>query len=143
MTKYRVLAWWLECLLMAWEIWVQSQVESYQRLKKMVLGASLLNTQHYKVWIKDKVEQSKEELLGQLQLQSPTLFWWQWLNAAWCNMSVNLIWEWKIFMNMTDIYTQGFVSANDKKGWAPRKLQWDPRRINEPVSVSWITIFYN
>ena len=33
-----------------------SQVESYQRLKKMVLDATLLNTQHYKVRIKDKVE---------------------------------------------------------------------------------------
>ena len=39
---------------------VQSQVESYQRLKKMVLDASLLNTQHYKVRIKGKVEQSRE-----------------------------------------------------------------------------------
>ena len=28
---------------------VQSSVESYQRLKKMVLDASLLDTQHYKV----------------------------------------------------------------------------------------------
>ena len=26
----------------------------------MVLDASLLNTQHYKVWIKGKVEQSRE-----------------------------------------------------------------------------------
>ena len=39
---------------------VQSQVESYQRLKKMVLDISLLNTQHYKVWIKGQVEQSRE-----------------------------------------------------------------------------------
>ena len=45
---------------MAREIWVQSQVESYQRLKKMVLDAILLNTQHYKVRIKGKVEQSRE-----------------------------------------------------------------------------------
>ena len=30
------------------------------KTQKMVLDASLLNTQHYKVWIKDKVEQSKE-----------------------------------------------------------------------------------
>ena len=37
---------------------VQSQVPSYQRLKKMVLDISLLNTQHYKVRIKGKVEQS-------------------------------------------------------------------------------------
>ena len=39
---------------------VQSQVESYQRLKKMVLDAALLNTQHYKVRIKDKGKQSRE-----------------------------------------------------------------------------------
>ena len=45
---------------MARETWVQSQVESYQRLKKMVLDASLLNTKHYKVRIKGKVEQSRE-----------------------------------------------------------------------------------
>ena len=42
------------------ETGVQSQVESYQRLKKMVLDAALLKTQHYKVRIKGKVEQSKE-----------------------------------------------------------------------------------
>ena len=41
--------------------WVQTQVESYQKLKKMVLDASLLNTQHYKVRIKGKVEQSREK----------------------------------------------------------------------------------
>ena len=34
---------------------VQFQVESYQKL-----DASLLNTQHYKVGIKGKVEQSRE-----------------------------------------------------------------------------------
>ena len=38
---------------------VLSQVESYQRLKKMVLDAALLNTQHHKVRTKSKVEQSK------------------------------------------------------------------------------------
>ena len=42
------------------ETWVQSQVESYQRLKKMVLDASLLNTQYYEVRIKGKAEQSRE-----------------------------------------------------------------------------------
>ena len=45
---------------MVWEIGVQSQVESYQQLKKMVLDANLLNTQHYKVSIRGKVEQSRE-----------------------------------------------------------------------------------
>ena len=39
---------------------VQSLVESYQRLK-MVLDASLLNTQHYKVQMKDKVDPSREK----------------------------------------------------------------------------------
>ena len=33
---------------------------AYQRLKKMVLDTALLNTQHYKVRIKGKVEQSRE-----------------------------------------------------------------------------------
>ena len=37
----------------------QSQVESYQRLKKMVLNAALLNTDHNKVRIKGKVQQSR------------------------------------------------------------------------------------
>ena len=36
---------------------VQSQVKSYQRLKKMVRDAALLNPQHYKLWIKGKVNQ--------------------------------------------------------------------------------------
>ena len=31
------LAWWLECSLMVWETWVQSQVKSYQRLKNWYL----------------------------------------------------------------------------------------------------------
>ena len=43
---------------MAQETCVQSQVQSYQRLRKF--DASLLNTQHYKVRIKGKVEQSRE-----------------------------------------------------------------------------------
>ena len=30
------------------------------KTKKMVLDVSLLNTQHYKVWIKGKVEQFRE-----------------------------------------------------------------------------------
>ena len=38
------------------ETGVKSQVESYQRLKKIVLDTALLNTQHYKVRIKDKVK---------------------------------------------------------------------------------------
>ena len=39
---------------MAQETSDQSQIESYQKLKKMILDASLLNTQLYKVQIKDK-----------------------------------------------------------------------------------------
>ena len=45
---------------MARETWFQSQVESYQRLKKMILCATSLNIQHYEIWIKGKVEQSRE-----------------------------------------------------------------------------------
>ena len=41
---------------MVQETEVQSQVKSYQRLKKVVLDAAL----HYKVRIKGKVEQSRE-----------------------------------------------------------------------------------
>ena len=47
---------------MVWETEVQSQVDSYQRLKKMVLDAALLNTQHYKAGIKGKVEQPDSAL---------------------------------------------------------------------------------
>ena len=39
---------------------VQSQVEPIPNTQKMVLGAALLNTQHYKIRIKGKVEQSRE-----------------------------------------------------------------------------------
>ena len=45
---------------MAQETGILSQVESYQRLKKVVLDTSLVNTQHYKVRFKGKVEQSRE-----------------------------------------------------------------------------------
>ena len=40
----------------------QSQVEAYQKLIKIVLDTSLLNTQHYNVRIKVKVEQSREKI---------------------------------------------------------------------------------
>ena len=53
------LAKWVERLPMGRETEVQSQVVSYRRLKKMVLGTSLLSTQHYKVHIKGKVAQSR------------------------------------------------------------------------------------
>ena len=44
---------------MAQETGVQSQVESDQKIQKMVLDATLLNT-HYKVRIKGKVKESRE-----------------------------------------------------------------------------------
>ena len=52
---------------MAWKTWGQSQVESYQN-SKMVLDASLLNTQHYKVRLKGKEEQSRERSSAPLYL---------------------------------------------------------------------------
>ena len=46
---------------MALETGVHSQVESHQRLPKiLVLDACLLNTQHDKVRIKGKLEQSRK-----------------------------------------------------------------------------------
>ena len=45
---------------MVQETGVQSQVESYQRLKKMEFDVALLNTRHYKEMIQGKVEQSRE-----------------------------------------------------------------------------------
>ena len=45
---------------MVQETGVQSQVESSQRLKKIFTDADLLSTQHYKIRIKGKVEQSRE-----------------------------------------------------------------------------------
>ena len=50
---------WVECSPMAWEIVVQSQFESYQKVKKWYLMPPCL-TQHYDVQIKGKVEQSWE-----------------------------------------------------------------------------------
>ena len=45
---------------MAQETWVQSPGQVIPKTQKMVLDASLLNTQHYKVRIKGKVKQSRE-----------------------------------------------------------------------------------
>ena len=81
---------------------VQSQIKSYQRLKKKVLDAALLNTQHYKVRIKSKVEQSREwsstlpytlvlwllkkEPLGHPQLRSPPLVKTGAKNSLWVKL---------------------------------------------------------
>ena len=56
--KAWTLVWWLECSTIAQETWVQSQVESCQRLKNDTWW--LLDTQHYKLRIKGEVEQSRE-----------------------------------------------------------------------------------
>ena len=50
------------------ETGVQSQVESYERLKKIVLDAALLSTRHYMVRIKCKVVQSRERSSALLHL---------------------------------------------------------------------------
>ncbi len=41
-------------------VYANSPGDLASKTQKMVLAAILLNTQHYKVWIKGKVEQSKE-----------------------------------------------------------------------------------
>ena len=45
---------------MARETWVQSLVDSYQRLKNSI-DASLFSIHYYKVRIKGKLEQSREK----------------------------------------------------------------------------------
>ena len=50
----------LHCSPMAWETWVSVPGWVIPKTQKMVLDASLLNTQHYKVRIKGKVEQSRQ-----------------------------------------------------------------------------------
>ena len=75
---------------MVQETGVQSQVQSYQKLKNIVLDAALLNNQHYKD--EGKVEQSREwssslpytsmlellkrEPLGHPGLRSPALLFY-------------------------------------------------------------------
>ena len=54
------LDYWVECSLMVRETEVQSSGQVIPKTQKMVLDATLFNTQHYKVWIKGKVEQSRE-----------------------------------------------------------------------------------
>ena len=41
-------------------VWGSITGQVIQKTQKMVLDPSLLNTQHYQVWIKSKVEQSRE-----------------------------------------------------------------------------------
>ena len=45
---------------MVQKIGVQSQLDSYQKNEKIVFDAALLNTQHYKVRMEGKVDQSRE-----------------------------------------------------------------------------------
>ena len=51
---------WVKCSPMVREMWIQSQVESYQRLKITVFDATLLSTRHCKAMNKGKVEQSRK-----------------------------------------------------------------------------------
>ena len=54
---YRTFAWWLECS--PWD-WGSIPGRVIPKTQKMILNASVLNTQQYKVGIKGKVEQSRE-----------------------------------------------------------------------------------
>ena len=46
-------------MTVARETWIQYVIESYQKLEKWYMTMPCL-TQHYKLWIKGKVEQSRE-----------------------------------------------------------------------------------
>ena len=49
------------------------------RTQKMILDTSLLNTQHYKVWIKGKAEQSRE--------RSSALPYTNWKGSLWVSLN--------------------------------------------------------
>ena len=59
-TYIYILAKWVKCSLMAKVTGVQSQVESYQRFKKIIIDTFLLKTQHYNVRIKGKWNNPKK-----------------------------------------------------------------------------------
>ena len=50
----------MHCKYIVSNIWIQGRVIS--KTQKIVLDASLLNTQHYKVWIKSKVVNPEKEV---------------------------------------------------------------------------------
>ena len=97
-----------------WTLWTfYASVYLYSRIKKMVLDASLLNTQHYKVRIKGKVEQSrkgvapsptpmcsklsKREPSGHPRLWSPTLLTYYGYVTTWDKelrtVSKGIVWK--------------------------------------------------
>ena len=59
----------MECSLIVWETGFNPR-SSHTKDSKMVLDAALLNTQHYKVRIKGKVEQSREYFPAVLSKQT-------------------------------------------------------------------------
>ena len=65
----------------------------------MVLDASLLNTQHYKVWIKGKVEQSREGVAP-----SPT----HWCSSYWKG-SLRVTLDYGRQLYFTYIYVSFFI----------------------------------
>ena len=83
---------------MAQETRVQSQVKSYQRLKKMVLDATLLNTQHYKVRIwTDKERESGKSMLA-VQIDDDDIYIYIYIYIIICVcvcVSVSMWPEWK------------------------------------------------
>ena len=65
--------WWALYLLDLWAVLGFNPRSNHIKDTKMVLDTSFLNTQHYKVCIKGKVELFKEEFSGHRRQQSPTL----------------------------------------------------------------------
>ena len=76
---------------------------SHTKDSKMVLDATLLCTQHYKVWIKGKVEQSRERssaphlgvvVIEESAFESPST-----LVANFTFIFTRIVWELTLFLN--------------------------------------------
>ena len=65
---------------------------SHTRLKKWLCDASLLNTQHYKVWIKGKWSNPGKELVSSI-----TLWWGSYLKGS---LQVTLNCSWPIYLTL-------------------------------------------
>ena len=128
-----------------WETWVQSQVKSYQSLKKMILDAPLLNTQQCKVGIKGKVEQSRErnsilpytngvvaiekEAFGSPQLRSPILLTYFFYFFGYFRLieTQNVCIHLNFLLTLSDGYS--FVDCDPLLSWGCSYFFWDSQGL--------------
>ena len=93
--------------------------------KKMVLYAALLNTQHYKVKIKGKVEQSRE-----WSSTPPTPWYSSYWNGALGSLSTKVanvyIWQWRVEYRQEWCLAHAFYLHHENvvKTFILLKIQW-------------------